>query len=75
MGYNSDGLLRRRHLRPRVMRAGLSPSQSALERAVDDRLSTPQLLIHAADKALYAAKHAGRNCVRVFNPKPAGTTT
>ena len=29
-------------------------------------LTDPAKLIHAADKAVYAAKHAGRNCVRVF---------
>ncbi len=29
-------------------------------------LSTPETLVHVADQALYAAKTAGRNCVRVF---------
>lgn len=28
-------------------------------------------LVQAADKAVYSAKASGRNCVRIFNPKPA----
>jgi diguanylate cyclase (GGDEF)-like protein len=32
----------------------------------EPRAPTPEEFIHRADQALYEAKHAGRNCVRVF---------
>jgi PleD family two-component response regulator len=32
----------------------------------EPRVPTPEEFIHRADQALYEAKHAGRNCVRVF---------
>jgi diguanylate cyclase (GGDEF)-like protein len=33
----------------------------------DDSMKTPQALYYAADKALYQAKHSGRNCYSVYD--------
>jgi two-component system cell cycle response regulator len=42
---------------------------AVFEPGASQNISTPQLLIQAADQAMYAAKAAGRNCVRIFGAK------
>ncbi len=49
----------------------LSFGVAALEPDVAAQLNRPELLVQLADKALKAAKQAGRNRVRVFNPGPS----
>ena len=48
---------------------------AVFESEVSALLNTPNRLVQAADKALYAAKQAGRNCVRVFSARPQVPTT
>jgi len=45
---------------------------ASIERGVP--ITHPAQLIRAADLALYNAKHNGRNCVKVFAPKPTTKT-
>ncbi|MHC5007090.1 MAG: sensor domain-containing diguanylate cyclase [Planctomycetota bacterium] len=43
---------------------------AALGAEPSERPKEPEVLLQLADQALSAAKQAGHNCVRVFNPKP-----
>lgn len=56
---------------PRVS-VTVSLGVAAVEPRTSRVLSTPVLLTRRADQALYAAKTAGRNCVRVFHVTDEG---
>lgn len=47
-----------------------------LSLATKDKLKngTAQKVLEEADQAMYQAKHAGRNCVRLWSPDPKGDT-
>ncbi len=53
---------------PPSIRVTASLGVAALEQENVVQMSRPDLLVRVSDQAVYAAKDAGRNCVRVFNP-------
>jgi diguanylate cyclase (GGDEF)-like protein len=52
------------------IRITVSVGVAAIDAGSASVLSTPEALVRAADQAVYAAKAGGRNCARVFSPKP-----
>jgi diguanylate cyclase (GGDEF)-like protein len=56
------------------IRVTASVGVAALEPQVADRLAQPGALLRLADEALRRARQAGRNCVRIFSPKPRRTS-
>jgi GGDEF domain-containing protein len=63
--------LRALEVETRELTVTVSFGVAAYETCVADVLTKPELLVRVADQAVYAAKGAGRNCVRVFSPARA----
>jgi two-component system cell cycle response regulator len=62
-----------RHLKLPVseVKVTISLGVAVYDSASAHLISNPQLLLHLADKAMYAAKQAGRNCVRTLSGRHA----
>ena len=72
-GVDADGALRiAEMLREGIERLG-SVTASCGVAALIPTNETPDQLVASADRALYAAKHSGRNCVRVADETTTGT--
>lgn len=56
---------------PETLPITVSVGVAAYEPETANLLRKPSHLVQAADKAVYSAKASGRNCVRIFNPKPS----
>lgn len=56
---------------PGALPITVSIGVAAFEPQTADILRKSAHLLQAADKAVYSAKASGRNCVRIFNPKPS----
>ena len=72
-GVDAEGALRiAEMLREGIERLG-SVTASCGVAALIPSNETPDQLVASADRALYAAKHSGRNCVRVADDTTTGT--
>ncbi len=60
-----------RHLEdaPDTLPITISIGAAVLDPSTCEVFTSPDLLVQAADKAVYAAKEAGRNCVRIYRPR------
>jgi diguanylate cyclase (GGDEF)-like protein len=54
---------------PDTLPITISIGAAVLDSSTSDVFAKPDLLVQAADKAVYAAKEAGRNCVRIYRPR------
>jgi diguanylate cyclase (GGDEF)-like protein len=72
-GVDADGAIRvAEALREGIERLG-SVTASCGVASLVPAAETPEHLVASADRALYAAKHSGRNCVRVADESSTGT--
>jgi len=72
-GVDADGAIRvAEALREGIERIG-SVTASCGVAAMVPSAETPANLVASADRALYAAKHSGRNCVRLADENTTGT--
>jgi diguanylate cyclase (GGDEF)-like protein len=72
-GVDNEGAIRVAEvLREGIERLGMVTASCGVA-AIIPNSETAELLVANADRALYAAKHSGRNCVRVADETSTGT--
>ncbi|HEX2123464.1 MAG TPA: GGDEF domain-containing protein [Thermoanaerobaculia bacterium] len=73
-GVDADGAIGvAESLREGIERLGTVTASCGVAAVVPAHDSAPEVLVASADRALYAAKHSGRNCVRVADESTTGT--